>query len=214
MLILTAMMLILPDGMMPLNCMNKTCYILRKIVKSCSLLRKIQKTCYFDMPLAGAIVIGSQTWKIKNVSDNISGSKVYDDNEDNRVIYGGLYTWAMIPDIEALYPGWRVPTLTDWNTLIDYLGGSSVAGGKLKEAGTEHWEGPNTGATNEAGFSALPGGMYQSSYFEKGVNGFFWTNTEGESWEAQRVLLTNLYADVSIAAYLKTYYMSIRLIKT
>ncbi len=55
--------------------------------------------------------------------------------------------------------GWHVPNDTDWETLITFLGGNNVAGGKLKQTGTDLWNGPNTGATNESGFNAIPGGV-------------------------------------------------------
>ena len=54
--------------------------------------------------------------------------------------------------------GWHVPNYDEWTTLSTYLGGKTVAGGKLKETGTAHWQTPNSGATNETGFTALPGG--------------------------------------------------------
>ena len=58
--------------------------------------------------------------------------------------------------------GWHLPSDAEWTEFADYLGGSSVAGGKLKEPGTTHWNSPNTGATNESGFMALPGGSRSS----------------------------------------------------
>jgi len=89
----------------------------------------------------------------------------YDDRISNSLIYGFLYNWYAASDNSNLAPkGWHVATIGDWTTLINYLGGVSVAGGKLKETGTSHWGSPNTGATNETGFTALPGGNH--SYWE------------------------------------------------
>lgn len=80
--------------------------------------------------------------------------------------YGLLYNWYAANTANFATSGWHVPSYTEWTTLITYLGGSSVAGGKLKETGTVHWLSPNTGATNESGFTA-----YGSSY--RGVDGSF-----------------------------------------
>jgi len=83
----------------------------------------------------------------------------YAGNESNVATYGRLYTWYAATDSRNVCPtGWHVPTEGEWTTLTTFLGGESVAGGKLKEAGTSHWISPNTGATNSSGFTALPGG--------------------------------------------------------
>ncbi|HSB92572.1 MAG TPA: FISUMP domain-containing protein, partial [Flavitalea sp.] len=81
---------------------------------------------------------------------------------------------------------WHVPTNDEWDTLINCLGGEYVAGGKLKETGTTHWLSPNLGATNETGFTALPGNVRQhtgafspvSNTPFQGIFGFWWTSTE------------------------------------
>jgi uncharacterized protein (TIGR02145 family) len=80
------------------------------------------------------------------------------DSISNNVSYGALYNWFTVNTSKLCPTGWRVPNNTDWKTLIDYLGGISQSGNRLKEAGLTHWREPNTGATNESGFSALPGG--------------------------------------------------------
>ena len=85
---------------------------------------------------------------------------VYNDDMSNANTYGLLYTQGVALDERNICPpGWHVSTSEDWTELEEYLGGSDVAGGKLKEAGTLHWSSPNTGATNETGFTALPGGI-------------------------------------------------------
>ena len=87
----------------------------------------------------------------------------YNNNGNNAEIYGCLYNWYAINDSRKIAPkGWRVMNCWD-RDLIDYLGGESVAGGKMKETGTTYWASPNTGATNERGFSALPGGYRDGS---------------------------------------------------
>ena len=97
---------------------------------------------------------------LHNVNVNIPGSRVYDDNEANRAIYGGLYTYTQIADIEAAYPGYHVPSPAEWQELSDYLGGDAAAGAHLKETGTSHFNAPNIGADNSSGFTGLPGGHY------------------------------------------------------
>lgn len=98
----------------------------------------------------------------------------------NYDIYGVLYNWSATMNgeissitnpsgIQGVCPtGWHLPSDAEWTELTDYLGGGSVAGGKLKETGTTHWNSPNTGATNETGFTALPGGFrYNNGTFRR-----------------------------------------------
>jgi len=112
--------------------------------------------------------------------------------------YGALYTWSAamrgaassndIPSgVQGVCPdGWHLPSNQELTILVDYLGGEEVAGGKMKEAGTSHWANPNTGATNESGFTALPGG-YRTNH------GAF--NTLG--WFAYWYTSTNYYRNVN-----------------
>tara|TARA_Y100000310_G_scaffold249794_1_gene255930 strand:- start:15 stop:1244 length:1230 start_codon:yes stop_codon:yes gene_type:complete len=110
---------------------------------------------------------------------------VYDGDESNVATYGYLYNWYAVDDSRNIAPeGWHVPTDEEWTTLIDYLGGNSVAGGKMKETGTAHWESPNTGVTNESGFTALPGGYRYGGngyYGYMGSYGYYWSSTESSS---------------------------------
>jgi uncharacterized protein (TIGR02145 family) len=80
-------------------------------------------------------------------------------NTSNGTTFGHLYNWYAATDVRNITPtGWHVPSDAEWTTLTTYLGGETAAGGKLKETGLTHWITPNTGATNETGFSALGGG--------------------------------------------------------
>ena len=111
---------------------------------------------------------------------------------DNYATYGVLYNWTAAMDgeassttnpsgIQGVCPaGWHVPSDAEWAELTNYLGGTSVAGGKLKETGTTHWASPNTDATNETGFTALPGGTrYDNGTFDDfGNYGYWWSATE------------------------------------
>lgn len=151
-----------------------------------------------------AVSIGTQTWMSENLKttrynngdiigttssprSSISGESTpkyqwaYDGNETNVSIYGRLYTWYAITDSRNVcLTGWHVPTDDEWTTLTTYLGGESVAGGKLKETGTVHWFSTDTEATNESGFTALPGGCrnsYESSFFGIWYYSFWWSST-------------------------------------
>jgi uncharacterized protein (TIGR02145 family) len=83
----------------------------------------------------------------------------YNNDPETGKIYGHLYNWFAIKDSRGLAPeGWHIPTDEEWQKLVSYLGGNSSAGGKMKESGTIYWRSPNTGATNDSRFFALPGG--------------------------------------------------------
>lgn len=94
--------------------------------------------------------------------------------------YGLLYNWYAVGTNKLCPAGWRVPTDDEWQEMVQYLGGATAAGGKLKETGYAHWENPNSGATNLSGFSA-PGGGWRSnsdgSFNELKRSGYFWTST-------------------------------------
>ncbi len=84
--------------------------------------------------------------------------------------YGPLYNWYAVADSRNLCPsGWHVPSDNEWSVLINYLGGADVAGGKMKEVGTSHWNTPNTGADNSSGFTALGGGWIADD-----GGGYYW----------------------------------------
>jgi len=147
------------------------------------------------------VTIGTQTWlvedlkttryrngdSIEHISDNTTWGNTtngaycnYDNNPINVITYGRLYNWAAVNDSRNIAPqGYHVPTNTEWETLVNYLGGLDVAGGKIKEAGTSHWWAPNNGATNESGFTGLPGGYRNASgtYLALGGASLWWTST-------------------------------------
>ena len=142
-----------------------------------------------------------------------SGSWCYDDNSSNCAKYGRLYNWEtaqkVCPD------GWHLPSDAEWTQLTNYLGGESVAGGKLKETGTIHWNSPNTGATNESGFTALPGGFRGSSgaFNCLGEDANIWSATEYFGSEACYCCLTFHFSDMELSAYYKTNGFSVRCVK-
>lgn len=94
--------------------------------------------------------------------------------------YGRLYNWYAIGTGKLAPKGYHVPTKDEWTTLANYLGGENVAGGKLKEAGTNHWNTPNTQATNETGFIAMPGGIRSvtGEFYGMGDDGFWYSDSD------------------------------------
>jgi uncharacterized protein (TIGR02145 family) len=122
----------------------------------------------------------------------------YNNDPGNVATYGRLYNWYAVDDSRNITPeGWHVPTDAEWKQLEMYLGMSQAEadgtgwrgtdeGGKLKEAGTTHWSSPNTGATNESGFTALPGGYRYGvgNFYDMGDYAYFWSSTEYGSYYA------------------------------
>ena len=151
------------------------------------------------------VIIGPQVWMVENlkttkyrnginipnITDDISWYNLetgaYCDHGNipsNSDLYGRLYNWYVVIDSRNICPtGWHVPSDDEWSLLITYLGGSYVAGGKLKEIGTTHWRDPNTGADNSSGFTALPGGLRTFDGLFKNINsaGYWWSSTKNPS---------------------------------
>lgn len=142
------------------------------------------------------VKIGNQIWmaenlKVTHYNDGTripymtSSSEAYywynNDSSTYKSTYGALYNWAAVWTDKLCPTGWHMPSISEWGTLTAFLGGDSVAGGKLKETGTTHWNAPNTGATNESGFTALPGSMYDEWYYVTfyplAMNSYFWSRS-------------------------------------
>ena len=146
---------------------------------------------------------------------------------DNYATYGVLYncTAAMNGEassttnpsgIQGVCPaGWHLPSDAEWTELTDYLGGTSVAGGKLKETGTTHWASPNTGATNETGFTALPGGyrIDNGSFGDIGYYGFWWSATGSNAADAWFRYMDYSNSSVSRSNYFKEVGFSVRCVR-
>lgn len=130
-------------------------------------------------------------------------------------VYGGLYNFYTVETGKLCPTGWHVPSDTEWIILVNYLGGESVAGAKLKEAGFEHWSALNTNATNESGFTGLPGGLrFHISIFH-GVNdfGYFATSTEYDSEHLWKRNLEVNQNSVSKDYIVKKVGLSVRCVK-
>jgi uncharacterized protein (TIGR02145 family) len=187
------------------------------------------------------ITIGTQTWSgcnlnvdtyqngdiIPEVQDPVIWASLttgawchYNNDPANEAIYGKLYNWYAVNDPRGLAPqGWHIPSDNEFTTLANYLGGATYAGGKMKEEGLCHWNSPNTRATNESGFTGLPGGarIYNTGGFSYLKNfGFFWTSTEATEYFTDTAFFYWLLVG---AAYLDRSYVSkvtgnsVRLIK-
>jgi len=184
------------------------------------------------------VKIGSQIWMSENLrttkyNDGTSISNVTDAGEwsaitagaycnykntsnlDTINTFGRLYNWYAVNTDKLAPKGWHVPTDTEWATLTDFLGGEDVAGGKLKETGTTHWSSPNIGATNETGFTALPGGGRGSNgnFYYIGLYGDWWSATQSTS----NIWCRRIYYDgstVGRSSYIyKTFGFGIRCVK-
>jgi uncharacterized protein (TIGR02145 family) len=185
-----------------------------------------------DSTIYNTIIIGTQTWMSENltylpsVSSPDMGSQTtphyYVNNYYGTDVakakltcnyndYGVLYNWPAA--MAACPPGWHLPSNDEWITLTTFLGGENVSGGKLKDQGTIYWNAPNTNATNESGFSGLPGGMrdrYEPTYYHLGNMGYWWASTETASYSAKA---RNLFHNLSLCEqnhHYKDYGFSVR----
>ncbi len=184
-----------------------------------------------DSPeLYPTVTIGNQCWMAKNLNvgkviynipryNGIMEKYCYDNEPYNCDIYGGMYNWVEMmgwPDStsnpqQICLTGWHIPSLNEFNTLISYLGGSSVAGGKLKETGEEYWTN-NYNATNSSGFSAYGGGLRSTYYSLLKTDGRYWTSsTSGNN--AYHLRLRASTADTSTPTLPTSNAISVRCIK-
>jgi uncharacterized protein (TIGR02145 family) len=170
-------------------------------------------TVTYEGKTYNTIQIGTQCWFKENLNVGVMIDSLQDQTnngikekycylnlQSNCDIYGGLYQWnemmqyVTTEGIQGICPtGWHLPTDIEWTVLINYLGGESLAGGKLKESGTSHWLSPNTDATNETGFTALPGGTrrHYGSFYAPGFFGDLYTSTQGDLGSAFYYTMNN-----------------------
>jgi uncharacterized protein (TIGR02145 family) len=173
--------------------------LLDRIADLETLTAKVQDA---DGNLYSVLKIGTQYWLDENlkttkcndgtpipiVTDNTTWSGLTSRgycwyyNQDIYInIFGALYNWYTVQTGKLCPTGWHVPTDAEWTILTDYLGGLTIAGGKLKNTvtGSPNWGSPNTGATNESGFAAPPGGRRNSDGTWSGgaLNGYWWSST-------------------------------------
>ena len=144
----------------------------------------------------------------------------------NYTTYGVLYNWSAAMNgasgstynpsgVQGVCPkGWHLPSHAEWTELKDYLG-ATVAGGKLKETGTTHWISPNTGATNEVGFTALPGGTrkWDNTFYNIGYEGYWWSASDTLSSHAWLQIMRYDLSGHSGGIYSKVHGFSVRGVK-
>ena len=203
----------------------------------------------FDGNYYQTIIIGDQRWMKENlkVTHYRNGDPIpynpdyttwpipdeayfnYNGDETNGDIYGRLYNWYTAVDTRGVCPaGWHVPSLQDYQNLLYALGldpgGGSMPpnlGGILKETGTTHWDFPNTGASDEIGFTALPGGEWSAGIFPDpydykylGSRGSFWSSsTISDPSGALALTLTSTSSDVSLESNPEASALSIRCLR-
>ena len=190
-----------------------------------------------DNNLYPVVEIGTQVWMAENLkttilNDGITNIPLVIDNTDwgnlntpgycwynndeasYKNIYGGIYNWYTINTGNLCPIGWHMPTSGEWTTLTTYLGGESVAGDKLKETGTIHWNPPNINATNESGFTSIPGGnrFYGGGFANVGNAAIFWSSTESSSTYAWYRIMNSL-SSVTSGINMKTTGYSVRCLK-
>jgi uncharacterized protein (TIGR02145 family) len=193
------------------------------------------------------IVIGTQEWMAENLNTSIyrngdpiptnldnatwqsttSGAWAYYDNDASYACpYGKLYNWYACVDARQLCPvGWHVPTDTEWSALKNYLGGWTVAGGKMKTTGTIGpdsagtigaevglWYSPNSGAINSSGFSGAPGGVRYDfgAYVGIGFDGIWWSSYEVDTYAASNHYLHKEHVNAGRNISHKQYGLSVR----
>jgi uncharacterized protein (TIGR02145 family) len=150
-----------------------------------------------------SIVLGNgQEWMSENLRTNVyangdpipnvtnitqwsnltTGAFVFYNNDvQNENVFGKLYNWYTVNDTRNVCPtGWHVPSYSEWTVLADYLGGIANAGGKMKSPGIQYWASPNLNATNESGFTGLPGGYrdYIGQFSDPYFYGYWWNTSE------------------------------------
>lgn len=199
----------------------------------------------YDGNIYNVICIGSQMWLTDNYrvthykdgtaipnltadanwsTDALGAYCWFDNNIGYKNPYGALYNWYAVNNAHNIVylkykgvedAGWRVPSKTDWQTLETYLGGSTIAGGKLKETGIIHWTSPNVGATNESGFNGMPTGyrVWAGTFMDLHGRMEFWATTEFSPTQGWYIYVMSYFDDTAITADDKKTGFGIRCLK-
>jgi uncharacterized protein (TIGR02145 family) len=206
-------------------------------------VKKVDKNSVTDIDgnTYKTVQIGTQVWMaenlktakyndgtmIPNVTDDAQWSNLtsgawcyYDNNASNNSKYGKLYNWYAVSKTtngnkNVCPTGWHVPTDSEWTALTDYLGGVSVAGGKMKDVGTTNWINPNTDATNVSLFTGLPGGLRNLNgyYYGIGNAGRWWSSSESYTASAWLRALSDDIGDADRGSSDKRDGLSVRCLR-
>lgn len=158
------------------------------------------------------IVIAEKTW---SRSKKPAYCWYNNDSISNKSSNGALYNWYAVNSYKLCPIGWHIPSNSEWSTLIGYIGDASRAGNNLKEAGTAHWQEPNAGATNESGFTALPGGSreFTGRFAYYGLKSEWWSANDTTPNSAWYRGLDFINSSVTTFILNKTEGLSVRCIK-
>jgi len=206
-------------------------FIFADSIANCGTVSDVEGNIY------NTVQIGTQCWmrenlrtnkyrnntSITNVTDATAWASLtteaychYNNNIANVSVYGELYNWYAVVDSNNICPaGWHIPTDAEFTTLSTFLGGESVAGGKLKANCSGLWQTPNTGATNETGYTALPAGhCHYTGYFSFiGYHAFWWSSTDADHTSAYYRDLSTYDNHVTRGVNDKTTGFSVRCLK-
>ena len=182
------------------------------------------------------VKIGSQYWMAENLQSTkfTDGTKIplvsdyktwgnlitpgycwyNNDAGSYRTDYGALYNGFTVSTGKLCPLGWHIPSTEEWMTLASYCG-EKTAGGKLKESSTRYWMNPNNGATNETGFTALPGGSRGNlgSFLDEGLRGHWWSSTEYDKTNILNNTMGYSYSNVTGSSDHKKSGLSVRCVK-
>ncbi len=187
----------------------------------------------YDGNVYDIVTIGTQEWMKQNLKtthykngvaitypgtdntawqNNTTGAYAWYNNDETtyKNTYGALYNWHAVNTGNLCPTGWHVPTDAEWTTLTTYLGGESIAGGKLKA--TTLWNSYTSVATNSSGFSALPGGYryFDGTCYGIGGYGYWWSSTESNTTDAWYRGMTYYYSYAYSYYYDKAAGFSVR----
>ena len=221
-------------------CGNSAAVTLTQTTSACPFTCGSSFTDSRDNKVYTTVLIGSQCWfkENLNIGTRINGDQeqtntstiekyCYGDLESNCNIYGGLYQWnemmqyVTTAGVQGICPsGWHIPTDAEWTTVTTFLGGETVAGGKMKstgtiQAGTGLWNTPNTGATNESGFTAVPAGYCDGNgtFGDIGNYGYWWSSSEFGTTDALGRFVIYNDSDVTGGDDGKSFAFSVRCLR-